>query len=301
MMKSAILILAALSVAAGSLRSDPANPPQQRVAFSRNSDVWTVNLDGTGSKKVSAGENPAISPDGSRLAFTWEPPSQNNLQRYIAVTELAPGSTTIFKAVPSDNSFGPVWSPDGSQILFEIFVNSHWRVGLINADGSEFRFVNLPSADAGWFSLCWAADGKSIFGQDLQKICRFTLEGELIASWEISKTFPNTDVDSSEQFSVSPDGKRLLVDLGMENGESMKDFNGPPPAIWLFEMESGKTTRLTPKHSYATAPCWLSDSEYLFIDADKKGTSIFRTSVTGGPHKLVVRNAAEPSVSHQNL
>jgi Tol biopolymer transport system component len=123
------------------------------------------------------------------------------------------------------------------------------------------------------------------------------LQGELIASWEIRTIFPDTDADSSDQFSVSPDGTRLLVDLGMANGESMKDFNGPPPAIWLFEIDSGKTKRLTPKHSYATAPCWLNDSEYLFIDADKKGTSIFRTSIAGGPHKLVVRNAAEPSVS----
>jgi len=295
--------IAALTVATGSLRADPSNPPQhQRVAFSRDSDVWISNLDGTGSRKLSAGENPSISSDGTRLAFTWEPPGKSNtLQRYIAVIEVSTGSKTVFKAVPSDNSFGPVWSADGSQILFEIFVDSHWRVGLINADGSGFRFLNLPSTDAGWFSLCWARDGKSIFCQDLQKICRFNLEGEAIASWEVGKVFPNAEADSSEQFSISPDGKQLLVDLGMENGESMKDFNGPPPSIWLFEIDSGKATRLTPKHSFATAPCWLNDSEYLFIDADKKGTSIFRTSVADGPHKLVVRNAAEPSVSMQDL
>ncbi len=291
--------LVALTLATGTLRADPANPVQQRkVAFVRDSDVWIASLDGTGSKKLSTGENPEISPDGTRLAFTWEPPGKSTtFQRRIATIELSTGSKTIFKAVPSDNAFGPVWSPDGSLILFEIFVSNNWRVALVDADGTGFRFVNLPPRDAGWFSLCWAADGKSFFAQDLEKICRFTLQGEVITSWEIGKTFPATDADSSDQISVSGDGKQLLVNLGMDNGESMKDYEGPPPAIWLLEIESGKTTRLTPKHSFATSPCWLTDSEYLYVDADKKQTSIFRTSITGGMHKLVVRNAAEPSVS----
>ena len=296
-MKSGILTLVVLTISTGSLFPDQSSLPQQRIAFSRGSNVWIANLDGTGSRKLGPGENPSISPDGGRLAFTMEPPGKNMLQRYIAVMEVATGSTKVFKELPSDNSFGPVWSADGSQILFETFVNNHWRVGLINTDGSGFRFVNLPSNDAGWFSLCWASDGKSIFCQDLQKICRFSLEGELLASWEVGKIFPDTDADSSDHLSISPDGKRLIVNVGMENGESIKDFNGPPPAIWLLEIESGKATRLTPKGSYATEPCWLNDSEYLFIDADKKGTSVFRAVIGGGPNKLVVRNAAEPSVS----
>jgi TolB protein len=119
----------------------------------------------------------------------------------------------------------------------------------------------------------------------------------LIASWEITKIIPDADLDSSEHLSVSRNGEKLIMDVGMENGESMKNFDGPPPAIWLFEIESGKTTRLTPKGSYAYSPCWLNDTEYLFLDQDKKETSICRAPVAGGPRKLVVRNGTEQSVS----
>jgi hypothetical protein len=45
---------------------------------------------------------------------------------------------------PSNNCFGPVWSLDGSQIVFEIFVENHWRLGLLNGDGSGFRFFEMP-------------------------------------------------------------------------------------------------------------------------------------------------------------
>jgi hypothetical protein len=91
-MKSTFLILAAITIAAGSMRSDPSTPSQQRVAFTRDSDVWIVKLDGTGSRKLSAGENPSVAPDGTKVAFTWEPPGNNNpLQRYISIIELATG------------------------------------------------------------------------------------------------------------------------------------------------------------------------------------------------------------------
>jgi len=296
-MKSAILILVALTTAADSLHSDQSSAQQQRVVFTRDTNVWIVNVDGTGSRMLVPGADPCISPDGSKLAFTMEPPGINTLRRYIAVMEISTGGTKAYKNLPSDNSFGPVWSPDGSQILFETFVDNHWRVAAISADGSGFQFLKLPPRDAGWFSLCWAPDGKSIFCQDLQTICRFGLEGELIASWPIAKIFPEADLDSSEHLSVSRDGGKLIMDVGMENGESMKNFNGPPPAIWLFEMESGKTKRLTPKGSYAYSPCWLNDTEYLFVDVDKKETSIYRAPVAGGPRKLVVRNGTEQSVS----
>jgi hypothetical protein len=41
------------------------------------------------------------------------------------------------------------------------------------------------------------ADSKSIFCQDLENLCRFDVNGELLASWEISKIIPKGDQESS--------------------------------------------------------------------------------------------------------
>jgi TolB protein len=201
--------------------------------------------------------------------------------------------------MPSNNCFGPVWSPNGTQILFEIFVETHWRLGLVNADGSGFRFLNLAAEDQGWYSLCWAPDGNSIFCQDLERISRFSGDGELLASWEITKIIPDGDMDSSKRLSVSPDGQRLLIGINMGEEESLKDSDGPPPAIWLFDIPTGKAKRLTAKKSAAWDSCWLSDQEYLLVDADKNGksSSIFRAPIAGGMPGLLIKNASNPSVS----
>jgi TolB protein len=272
---------------------------QHRVAFTRDSTIWTANADGTEVRKLIKGADPSISPDGTKVAFTISPPEGKELLRYIAVADVATGATKIFKATPSNNCFGPVWSPDGSQILFEIFVENHWRLGLINADGSEFKFFKMPSLDEGWWSAIWAPDAQSIFCQDLQKIYQFGLNGEPLVSWEISKVIPHADMDSSKRLSISADGKRLLIDVNMDEEASLKNWEGPPPAIWLFDIPSAKATRLTPKKSYASDSCWLGETDFLFVDADKQGktNSIYRASIDGWAPRLLIRNAADPSVS----
>lgn len=130
-------------------------------------------------------------------------------------------------------------------------------------------------------------------------ICRFGMDGELLESWEISKIVPGSQMDSSERLSVSQDGKRLLMDVGMDEEEAPKDWEGPPPAIWLFDLPSGKATRLTPKKSYASASCWLNDSEFLLVDADQNGklNSIYRASVAGGTPRVIIKDAANPTLS----
>jgi TolB protein len=273
---------------------------QRRIAFDRDSTIWTANSDGTAVRKLTKGADPSISPDGTKVAFTMSPPEGKELLRYIAVADVATGATKIFKATPSNNSFGPVWSPDGSQILFEIFIENHWRLGLINADGSDFRFFKMPSTDEGWWSLIWAPDAQSIFCQDLQKIYRFSLNGDLLVSWEISKVIPQGDMDSSKRLSISADGKKLLINANMDEEASLKGWEGPPPAIWLFDIPSEKATRLTPKKSYASDSCWLGDSDFLVVDADKQGktNSIYRASIDGWMPRLLIRDAANPSVSN---
>jgi TolB protein len=298
-MRTAVLIIVALALALHVSFSAEAGAPQSKIAFERDSNVWIANIDGTRTRKLIMGDDPRIAPDGTKVAFTMTPPRSKDVERYIAVVDVETGATRIFKDMPSDNCFGPVWSPNGSQILFEIFVDNHWRLGLVNADGSDFQFFKTPFRDQGWSSPCWAPDAKSIYCQDLENICSFGLDGELIAKWEVSKTIPKGDMDSSKRLSVSDDGKKLLIDLNMDEEVSLKDWEGPPPAIWMLDIASGKATRLTPKKSYASDSCWLSDSEILVVDAPRgaKISSIYRVSISDGTSRLVIKNAANPSVS----
>jgi TolB protein len=239
-MKTGFLLIVVLALGRQVSFATEVEAPQSKIAFERNSNVWIANVDGTRARKLIMGDDPRIAPDGTKVAFTMTPSGHKDVERYIAVVDVDTGATKILKDMPSDNCFGPVWSPNGSQILFEIFVDNHWRLGLVNADGSGFEFFKAPFREQGWFSPCWAPDAKSIYCQDLENICRFALDGELLAKWEVSKTIPKGDMDSSRRLSVSGDGRRLLIDLNMDEDVSLKDWEGPPPAIWMLDIASGK-------------------------------------------------------------
>src|SRR5262245_20825838 len=61
-----------------------------------------------------------------------------------------------------------LWSPDGSKLVFSIMAEKKWELGLVNADGTGFRFVKNAGLKSDAFGAPeWARDGKSIFCHDL--------------------------------------------------------------------------------------------------------------------------------------
>jgi TolB protein len=92
-----------------------ATAADRRIAFERNDAIWIANLDGTAEKKIADGVLPAISPGGTAVAFNTVEKNDTTYVRHIAVVEISTGKTTVFKDVPSDNSYYPTWSPDGKR------------------------------------------------------------------------------------------------------------------------------------------------------------------------------------------
>ena len=73
----------------------------RHIAFERNNAVYIANLDGTDEKKIADGIFPAISPDGTRVAFnTVEKTSETTYVRHMAVADVATGKVNLFKDVP---------------------------------------------------------------------------------------------------------------------------------------------------------------------------------------------------------
>src|ERR1700680_2780498 len=101
-----LLASAALAVAA-----------ERHIVFERSDAVYVAKLNGSGARKLAVGIFPAISPDGTRVAFTTVEKSGTTYIRHIAVIEIDSGSMTVFKDIPSENSYYPSWSPDGKRIL----------------------------------------------------------------------------------------------------------------------------------------------------------------------------------------
>ncbi len=273
----------------------------RHVAFERNDAIYIANLDGIGEKKIADGIFPAISPDGTRVAFnTVEKTSATSFVRHMAVVDVATGKVDVFKDVPSDNSYYPSWTSDGKQILFTTRPHEVWDLVMMNSDGTNFRVLK-PGVqnEVTRYSPILGRDGQSFFCEDMTNIYQIGLDGAVRAQWKINKSVPNGDMSGDGRIDVSPDGKRLLLNIDMGEESGRKDWDGPLPALWAFDLESQKATRLTPKKLFGWDGVWLDNSNILFLSraAGEKEDSIYRMSVDGKNLKRLIKNARFPSVS----
>src|SRR6266481_576957 len=275
---------------------------QRKIAFERGENVWIANLDGSDAKKVATGSLPNISPDASRLAFNTNEDSKTRPgpERHIAIADLASGKVTVLKDIPSDNCFGPVWSPDGKQLAFSIIADKAWQLGLVNADGSGFRFVkNAELRPEAFGAPEWARDGKSIFCHDLDSIYQIDLDGNVLKKWELAKILTDASMNGGDRLSVSPDGKALLMDVDCGSEHERKNWDGPQPAIEKFDLSGDKAVRVTGKDDFEWEPFWLSANEFLCIiqKENENQPSIYRMSLDGKNAELLVKHARTPTAS----
>lgn len=268
---------------------------EPRLAFERGDGVWIAAVDGSGQLKVADGQAPDISPNGALLAFNTVQATGQPSHRKIAVADLATGKTTIFNDIPSDNCMEAEWSPDGTKLLF-VFYNKagEMRIGIVNADGSGFRDVLEGKKYRAYWGATWAADGQSIFGEDMENLYRLGLDGTVLKQWVIEKLIPRGGMSGDERMQASRDGKTLLLEADMDE-TARKDWDEPPPAIWTMDLATEKVTRLTPKTLCGMDCHWLDAGDILFTGqpAGDEDQSIWRMPVGGHgkDRKQLVKNA----------
>jgi len=102
-------------------------------------------LDATGDQGRFAGIN--LSPNGQRVAVHRHDDSGGDVWVYDG-----PRRMRLTFEAPQENA-SPIWSPDGSRIVFQAQRNGQWGLYLRNADGSgaeelltESEWLKRPSA-----------------------------------------------------------------------------------------------------------------------------------------------------------
>jgi dipeptidyl aminopeptidase/acylaminoacyl peptidase len=132
-------------------RGEPANPAQLQIGTERN--IYSINTDGSGLRKLAPGYYPKISPDGKTLAYlsggqVWS----------LSLVDTTIKPTVLFKVRGAQTSIR--WSPDGSKIAFTGNRDDHQLLGIFDLTKKTVQFPD-PSADHDGNPV-WSTDGKYI-------------------------------------------------------------------------------------------------------------------------------------------
>ncbi len=121
-------------------------------------DVWTVDADGSGQRKVlDSAFQPRWSPDGSKLLFQRidQNPDRATLGVYVASSD-GTGVRELVRAPLWASERAPAaWSPTGRTIVYGAGMGAV-RLHLLSADGRRRRFLAVGSSPA------WSHDGSRI-------------------------------------------------------------------------------------------------------------------------------------------
>jgi len=124
-----------------------------------HTNLWAQVLGETSPVRLTAGpwddRDPAISPDGSKLAFASHRDGSWNLY----VLDLATGET---HALTTGNAFkaNPYWSPDGQYLVFELYRNDNLDIAIIPATGGDI--IPLTANPAADYEPAWSPAGREI-------------------------------------------------------------------------------------------------------------------------------------------
>ena len=106
-------------------------------------------------------------------------------------------------------------------------------------------------------------------------------------------------MSGNNRLSVSPDGKTLLMDVDLGAEHERKHWDGPQPAVYVFDFETEKTSRVTAKDDFVWDPYWVTKDEFLCViqKEHENELSLYRMAIKGKNAKLLAKHARTPSVS----
>ncbi|MFH1688791.1 MAG: protein kinase [Candidatus Eisenbacteria bacterium] len=233
--------------------------------------------------QVTSGEEwegePAISPDGTRIAYVSVASGNSDLY----VTDVLGGRILQLTTDPAMD-FAPTWLPNGAAIAFvsdRTGLRSVWEVGQFGGGAT------LLLEDAEYPAI--SPDGARIAFSRPGDSCELRI-------WVASLDDPSdatmlTTGDHGLWDHVgaawSPDG-RILSYSGQAN-------------LWTVSAEGGAPRRLTRNRSGGTECAWSSDGDYVYFDSWRHGTlALWRVSSRGGEPRRMTQGTgyeSEPSVS----
>ena len=291
-----VALAVASAVAFAVALAHPVLAAEPKLCFQRGTSVYVASVAGAKPVRVVAANayDARLSPDGTTVAHTLDVTRKNEPPtRHVAVTDIATRKTRRLASIPGSNNYRPIWSPDGSKLMFQHYTGKRWEVAVVAPDDTGFAIVSGrvgDPEDAALTGAFWAPDGRTLYLYDFTSLYHVALDGEVLDKRPIEGLVK--ELSTGYAFALAPDGNRLLVET-LEEVADIELVEGPPTIVYLVDLSTGERRRVSPKGMNATSPVWAADGKAFFFEGRK---GVYRMTLDGAA-KLVVANASSPSLS----
>lgn len=218
---------------------------------------------------------PALNPDGSQLAFSY----QGDIW-----TVAAGGGPARRLTIHESYESHPRWSPDGKKIVFQGNRLGNDDLFMMDAGGSKPQRLTFYSGSDGWAN--WTPNGQLLFNSR-----RFFASVERISeiySIPAAGGTPQRFLDAlGDNPAASPDGRYIAFERGSCR-VVREAYRGPANRdIWVYDTQTKQYTQITKDEGQDIYPDWGPGNSLYFLSARNGRYNLYKSDVRGSNPQAV--------------
>ena len=235
---------------------------------------------------------PAISPDGSAIAFTYKGD--------IYTVPANGGKATQLTTHPAHDT-QPVWSPDGTKIAFASNRNGNFDVFVMDKDGGTPKQLTTHSANE--YPQTFSDATHILYLASIQQDAKDSQfpSGIFTQIYQVSTEGGRPELYSSlamQSLALNKQGDKLLYQdvKGYEDPWRKHHQSSITRDIWLCSLGKDRTyKKITSFRGEDRNPIWAPDGNSFYYLSEEKGSfNIFKNDLTGKNSRQITTHTTHP-------
>ena len=251
----------------------------------------TLSLNGYAADESAWMRYPALSPDGSLIAFSFKGD---------IYTVPANGGRALQITTHPSHDTRPVWSPDGKTLAFASDRMGSMDIYVVDKEGGTPKRLTTHSGNE--TPITFKDNGHLLFQANIlpsTEDMQFA-SGQFPQVYEVSIEGGRPAMFSSmpmEDISFSSDGKKILYHdkKGYEDPWRKRHTSSITRDVWMCNLEGERSyKKLSTFNGEDRNPVWANTDTYYYLSEQNGSFNVFKASLNGGSSVQITKHEKHP-------